>query len=227
MIIGRYKLDKTLVSTILYVLRVALKLIVLIGFVGYLGIDTSGIAALLTTLGVGVGLAVNGALSNLAGGALLIITRPFRIDDYIEAQGYSGTVEDIHITQTRVRTPDNKVIYIPNGVLSSGTIVNYSEKDTRRVDVAFFVDRSADLGLAKSVALGVIEEHASVLKYPEPFIRASAYEKGEIKLSVRVWVKSEDYWSVYFDVFERVREELEKNGIAIPCEHINVHIKND
>ena len=118
------KYDKTIMKALAYVFKIGLKLVIAVCLVGYVGIDTSGLTALVTSLGVCVGLAVNGALSNLAGGVLLILTRPFKIDDYIEAQGYSGTVEDIHITNTRLRTPDNKVVYIPNGALSSGNIVN-------------------------------------------------------------------------------------------------------
>ena len=108
---------------------------------GYLGIDTSGLTALVTSLGVCAGLAVNGALSNLAGGVLIIFTRPFKVDDYIETDGYSGTVEDIHITYTRLCTPDNKVVYVPNGTLSTSTIINYSEKETRRVDFKFSISK--------------------------------------------------------------------------------------
>ena len=125
--------DKTILRTSLYIFKIGSKILIAIGLIGYIGIDTGGITALIASLGVGIGLAVNGALSDLAGGVLILLTRPFRIDDYIEAQGFSGTVEDIHITNTKLRTPDNKTIYIPNGALSSGNIVNYSEKDTRRV----------------------------------------------------------------------------------------------
>ncbi|MBO4962553.1 MAG: mechanosensitive ion channel, partial [Clostridia bacterium] len=120
--------DKTVTKTLMYVLRIVLKIVILICMVGFVGINTSGLTALITSLGVCAGLAVNGALSNIAGGVLIIFTRPFKVDDYIEAQGYSGTVEEIKMTSTKIITPDNKVVYLPNGALSSGTIVNYSEK---------------------------------------------------------------------------------------------------
>ena len=136
-LINKRKMDKTLVTTLFYVLRIILKIVILTCLIGYLGIDTSGLAALIASLGVGIGLAVNGALSNLAGGVLILITRPFKIDDYIAAGGYEGTVEDIHIVFTKLKTVDNKVVYVPNGSLSSSTIVNYSEKDMRRVDHIF------------------------------------------------------------------------------------------
>jgi len=131
------KADKTIMKTLAYVFKLGLKIVIIICLVGYLGIDTSGLTALVASLGVCIGLAVNGALSNLAGGVMIILTRPFRIDDYIEAQGQAGTVVDIHVTNTKLLTPDNKVIYIPNGTLANGEIINYSEKDTRRVDLTF------------------------------------------------------------------------------------------
>ena len=131
--------DKTVMRTLAYALGLVLRVVVLVCLVGYLGIDTSGITALIASFGVCVGLAVNGALSNLAGGVLILLTRPFRVDDFIEAQGVSGTVADIHITSTKIITGDNKVVYVPNGALANGNIINYSEKDTRRVDLDFSV----------------------------------------------------------------------------------------
>ncbi len=224
---GKRRMDKTLTTTLFYILRILFKFIAVICVVGYLGIDTSGLAALITSLGVGVGLAVNGALSNLAGGALIIITRPFKIDDFIEAQGYSGTVEDIHITATRIRTPDNKVIYIPNGTLSSDTIVNYSEKETRRVDLNFSVDYSTDIEYAKSLVMSVIEENRYALADPEPFVRVSEHGASGITISTRVWVKNTDYWAVHFDVLEGVKAAFDKNGITIPYSQLDVHIKKE
>ena len=138
-LIAAKKLDETLTKTLAYVAKIALKVIIVISLVGYLGIDTSGLAALVAALGVSVGLAVNGTLSNLAGGAMLLITRPFKIGDYISAQGFEGTVEEIRIVNTKIVTVDNKVVNLPNGALSSGSIVNYSEKALRRVDHVFSV----------------------------------------------------------------------------------------
>jgi small conductance mechanosensitive channel len=225
LISGKQRLDKTLTTTLFYLVRIILKSVVIICIVGYLGIDTSGLAALVTSLGVGIGLAVNGALSNLAGGALLLLTRPFKIDDYIEAQGHSGTVEDIHITQTRLRTPDNKVIYIPNGALSSDTIVNYSEKDTRRVDLDFSVDYSTDINEAKSLILSTVESEASVLSAPEPFIRVTKHGDSGITITVRVWTKNTDYWDVRFNLLEEIKSAFDKNGIVIPYNQLDVHLK--
>ncbi len=224
---GKHKVDKTLTSTLMYVLRIVLKVLIVICLIGYLGIDTSGLTALVASLGVCFGLAVNGAVSNIAGGVLILITRPFRIDDYIEAQGYSGTVEDIHITHTRIRTGDNKVIYIPNGTLSSGSVVNYSIKDVRRVDLTFSIAYSNDFEKAKKIITELCEAHDMILKDPAPFVRVSEHSASSINIVTRVWTKQADYWQVHFDLLESVKTEFDKNGIEIPFDQLDVHVKND
>jgi small conductance mechanosensitive channel len=220
-------IDKTLTNTLFYILRLALKFIVVACLIGYLGIDTSAIASLIASLGVCVGLAVNGALSNLAGGVLIVITRPFRIDDYIEAQGYSGTVEEIRITQTKLRTPDNKTVYIPNGPLSSGAVINYSMRDTRRVDFTFSIGYADDFERAKAIITEIADGHELVLKDPAPFVRVGAHGQSSIDIVCRVWVKSADYWTVNFDMLESVKAEFDKQGIEIPFNQLDVHVKND
>ncbi len=221
------KFDKTLTNVFAYVFKIGLKTLVIVCLVGYVGIDTSGITALIASLGVCVGLAVNGALSNLAGGILIIVTRPFKVDDYIEAQGYSGTVEDIHLTNTRLCTPDNKVVYVPNGALSSGTIVNYSEKDIRRVDWTFNVSYNTDVEKAKALVTRVIEAHELSLKDPAPFVRVSENGESKVSITARVWTKSTDYWTVYFDVLENVKSVFEAAEIEVPYNRVNVHIENE
>lgn len=221
------KLDKTLANVFAYIFKIAFKCIIVISLVGYVGIDTSGITALIASLGLCVGLAVNGALSNLAGGILLIITRPFKIDDYIEAQGYSGTVVDIHLTNTRICTPDNKIVYVPNGALSTGTIVNYSEKDIRRVDFAFNVSYNTDVEKAKALVTRVIEAHELALKDPAPFVRVSENGESKVTITARVWTKNSDYWTVYFDLLENVKSVFEAAEIEVPYNRVNVHIENE
>lgn len=221
------KYDKTIMKTLAYFFKLGLKIVIAVCLVGYVGIDTSGMTALVTSLGVCVGLAVNGALSNLAGGVLLILTRPFKIDDFIEAQGYMGTVEDIHITNTRLCTPDNKVVYIPNGALSSGNIVNYSEKDTRRVDFTFSVGYGEDFERAKAIITDICNAHELVLSDPAPFVRVSGHADSGINIVARVWVKSADYWTVNFDVLEATKREFDKAGIKKPYNQLDVHVKND
>lgn len=225
---GKKRLDKTIVTTLMYIARIAIKTVIVVCLIGYLGIDTSGITALIASLGVCIGLAVNGAVANFAGGVLLIITRPFKVDDYIEACGHGGTVEDIHLINTRIRTGDNKVIYIPNGTLSTSTIINYSEKDLRRVDLTFSVGYSDDFEKAKNIILDICNSHEKVLTEPAaPFARVSEHGASSINIVTRVWVKSGDFWSVKFDLLERVKAEFDKEGIEIPFNQLDVHVKND
>ncbi len=223
----RGKFDKTLTKTFAYVFKIALKIVVTICLVGYVGIDTSGLAALVASFGVCIGLAVNGAVANLAGGVLIIVTRPFKVDDYIEAQGYSGTVTSIRLTSTRLLTPDNKVVYIPNGALANGNILNYSEMDTRRVDFTFSIGYENDFEKAKSILLDICSQHEKILKEPEaPMARVKEHGASSVNIVVRAWVLSDDYWDVYFDIMEQVKTRFDSEGIEIPFNQLDVHVKN-
>ncbi len=221
------KLDKTVMKTLAYIFNIGMKVVIAICLIGYLGIDTSGLTALVASFGVCIGLAVNGALSNVAGGVLIIVTRPFKIDDFIEAQGISGTVEDIHMVCTKLRTPDNKVVYVPNGALANGNITNYSEKDTRRVDFTFSIGYTSDFEKAKEIVTNILTSHELTLDDPAPMIRMSAHGASSIDITARAWVKSADYWTVNFDVIEAVKAEFDKNGIEIPFNQLDVHVKQD
>ena len=222
------KFDKTLVKTLTYVGKIAAKILVAICLVGYLGIDTSGLTALVTSLGVCAGLAVNGALSNLAGGVLIIFTRPFKVDDYIEVEGSSiaGTVEEIRIVSTKLCTPDNKVIYVPNGTLSNSNIINYSEKNTRRVDFSFSVAYESDFEKAKELILDLFASHELTLKDPAPVVRVSAHGDSAVDITARVWVNSENYWTVKWDILEESKRLFDENGIEIPYNKLDVNVKN-
>lgn len=220
------KIDKTIAMVLAYIFKLGMKITVAICLVGYVGIDTSGLAALVTSFGVCIGLAVNGAVANLAGGVVIILTRPFKVDDFIEAQGYSGVVEDIHITCTRLRTGDNKVVYVPNGALSSGCIVNYSEKPTRRVDLTFSIGYGDDFEKAKKLIREVCEAHELVLRDKPVLVRISEHGESSINLVTRVWVNSGDYWTVKFDILEAVKAAFDREGIEIPFNQLDVHVKN-
>lgn len=224
--IGEGKLDKTLYKSISYIVRVMAKVLVVVALIGYLGFDTSGFAAILTSLGVGIGLAVNGTLSNFAGGILLLITRPFTDDDFIEACGFSGTVEDILICNTKIRTPDNKVVYLPNGKLSTSEIVNYSKKPTRRVDLTFSVAYEDDFEKAKEIILSVCRENPKVLTDPAPTARVSEHGESSINISAKAWCRNEDYWDTRFDLLEGVKSAFDKEGIHIPYPQLDVHSKD-
>ena len=226
-ILTKKKVDKTITKTLCYILQITLKVVVILAILGYLGLDTSGVAALIATAGVGVGLALQGSLSNVAGGVLIILLRPFRVDDFIEAQGVSGTVEDIHLIYTYVRTGDNKVIALPNGNLANNVIVNYSKKDTRRVDFEFGISYSDDHKKAEDIVLKILTSHEKALKDPEAICRIVRHDASSITLVARVWVKAGDYWTVYFDVLEQVKAEFDAQGIEIPFNQLDVHVKND
>lgn len=224
--IGEGKLDKTLYKSISYIVRVMAKVLVVVALIGYLGFDTSGFAAILTSLGIGIGLAVNGTLSNFAGGILLLITRPFTDDDFIEACGFSGTVEDILICNTKIRTPDNKVVYLPNGKLSTSEIVNYSKKPTRRVDLTFSVAYEDDFEKAKEIILSVCRENPKILTDPAPTARVSEHGESSINISTKAWCRNEDYWDTRFDLLEGVKRAFDKEGIHIPYPQLDVHSKD-
>lgn len=220
------KLDKTLFKTLSYVAKIALKTLIVVGIIGYLGIDTSGITALIASVGVAAGLAINGALANIAGGVLLLITRPFKDDDYIAAGGYEGTVVDIRLCNTVLATVDNKVVYIPNGTLSTSTIVNYTEKDIRRVDLTFTVTSTNDLEKVKEIIRNACICHPLVLAEPNTTVRLSAKYADSMDLVAKIWVRAGDYWTVYYDAMESVKKALDENGILSPSNQMDVHVRS-
>ena len=221
------KYDKTVMRTLAYLFNIGMKVVVVICLVGYLGIDTSGLTALVASFGVCVGLAVNGALSNVAGGILLLVTRPFRVDDFIEAQGVSGTVEDIHMVSTKIRTTDNKVIYLPNGALSTGNIINYSEKPLRRVDFVFSIGYSSDFDKAVKIVTDILTAHELTLDDPAVYVRMGSHSASSIDINARAWCLNANYWTVYADILEAVKAAFDKEGIEIPFNQLDVHVKND
>lgn len=221
------KLDKTLTKTLVYVAAVMLRCVVVICLVGYLGIDTTGLSALVASLGVCVGLAVNGALGNIAGGILILITRPFKVDDHVEIAGISGIVEDILLTLTKIRTWDNKTVYIPNSTVSSSSIVNHSEKKLRRVDIKFPISYSMDYKKAEKTVLDVLSSHPLILGDPPPTVRISKFGDSSVEIVSKAWCNTSDYWKVYYDLLENVKTAFDEAGIEIPFNQIDVHIKND
>lgn len=219
--------DKTVYRTLGYIAKIGLKILVVLSLVAYLGIDTGAITALIASLGVGVGLAVNGTLSNLAGGMLLLFTRPFKDGDYIAANGYEGYVEDIFICNTKIRTNDNKIVYLPNGKLSTSEIVNYTEKNTRRVDLTYSISYADDFEKAEQIVKAVAAANPKILQEPAPKARITAHSASSIDLFCPVWCKTEDYWDVLFDMNEQVKKAFDLNGISIPFNQMDVHVKND
>ena len=218
--------DKTITSVVYQIISIGFKVIWVLLFFGFVGVETASIGSVVASVGVAIGLAVQGALGNFASGIVILITRPFKVGDFITAQGQSGTVEDIRFFYTHLVTPDNKVILLPNGTLSSGVIVNVNAKDTRRVDQVFSISYDADYNKAVKVITDVINKNELILKDKDIFVRMSAHSDSSIDITTKVWVNSSDYWAVYFYMLEAVKQAFDKNGIEIPYNKLDVNIFN-
>ncbi len=218
--------DETLSRVGTQALRLVLKGITLVCFVGYIGIETASISALIASAGVALGLALQGSLSNFAGGIIIIVMRPFRIGDKITTNGESGTVEDIHMFYTVLVTPDNKVIHVPNGSLANNVIVNTSIKDTRRVEVVMSIAYDADLDRATQVINEVCVKNALIFNDPEPFVGIREYSSSSVDLNIRVWCKNADYWTITNYLLVEIKKAFDENGIEIPFNQLEVAIKN-
>lgn len=216
--------DLSLQKFLLNLIKWALKIVLVIVVLGTVGIETTSFAALIAAAGLAIGLALQGSLGNFAGGVLIMIFKPIKIGDFIEAQGVSGTVKEIAIFTTKLNTTDNKEIIIPNGALSNGNITNYSTEDTRRVDFTFGVGYDSDIKKTKEVIFSVINAHPLILKDPASAVNVSELADSSINFFTRVWVKKEDYWAVKFDVMEQTKEAFDAAGIDIPYPHqVEIH----
>ena len=214
--------DPSVKSFVSSLVNVTLTILLIISIVGALGVQTTSFAALLASAGVAVGMALSGNLSNFAGGLIVLLFN--KVGDFIDYQGQSGTVREIQMFHTILKTTDNKVIYIPNGSLSSGVIVNYSNQQTRRIDWVFGVDYGTDYDHVKQVLETILAKETRILQEPDkPFIALTALADSSVNILVRVWVKSEDYWSVYFDMNKTVYEVFNKEGINFPFPQLTVH----
>ena len=213
------------VQTFLSSLVDVVTMIILITMIiGVLGIDTSSFIALFASAGVAVGMALSGTLQNFAGGIIILVFRPYKVGDYIEAQGQAGTVKEIQIFNTLLKTSDNKIILVPNGPISTGIVKNYSREALRRVDFTVSISYGDDFEKAKEVLNSIIAADNRILKEPEPFIALSTLNSSSIDITVRVWVKQEDYWNVYFDMNKEIYETLPKHGLEFPFQTLTVNV---
>ena len=179
---------------------------------------------LLASVGVAVGMALSGNLSNFAGGVIILVFRPYKVGDYIEAStGASGTVTDIQIFHTVLTTPDNKVIFAPNGAMSSAVVTNYSRKETRRLDFTFGVEYGTDFQQARTILMEIINQDTRILKDPTPFVEIGALADSSVNITVRVWVNASDYWAVNFDMNKNVYATFNEKGISFPFPQLTVH----
>lgn len=216
-------------SFIQSIVGIALWIILIIAVVGTLGIETSSFAALLAGGGMAIGLALNGTVQNFAGGIMILIFRPFKSGDFIEAQGFAGTVTDVTITSTKLTTTDNRIVVIPNGALSNGTINNYSHMPLRRLDLTVDVEYGTSAEKTCELIQSLIKEDTRILTAAtggkaDPFVALSALKDSSILFVIKVWVKSEDYWDVNYGLLTKIYEELPKNGIQFPYPKLDVNI---
>jgi small conductance mechanosensitive channel len=216
--------DETLVSFVGNLTYVALLTFVVIAAINQLGVQTTSFIAVIGAAGLAIGLALQGSLANFAAGVLLIIFRPFKAGDFIDAAGVAGTVEDITIFTTHLRTPDNKAIIVPNAKLTGDNITNFSAKDTRRVDMVIGVGYSDDLQKVRQVLEDILAKDDRVLQDPAPTIGVVELADNSVNFVCRPWVKTADYWGVYFDVTETVKKRFDDEGISIPFPQRDVHV---
>ncbi|MDP8205202.1 MAG: mechanosensitive ion channel [Candidatus Electryonea clarkiae] len=217
-------LDESLEKFVASLISISLKIILLITVASMLGIQMTSFVALLGAAGLAVGLALQGSLSNFAGGILILLFKPFKVGDFIEAQGQLGVVKEIQIFNTILTTVDNKVIFIPNSDLSNGQIINYSAEATRRVDFTFGIGYNDDLEKARNIIFGLIKDDSRIQQDPEPVVMLAELADSSVNLAVRVWCKTEDYWAIFFDMNENVKLAFDKEGISIPFPQRDVHL---
>ncbi len=220
----RSNAEPTLAKFLSSLVSIGLKTLLLISVASMIGIATTSFIALLGAAGLAVGLALQGTLANFAGGALILLFRPYRVGDFIDAQGVSGTVTDIQIFNTIIRTPDNKVIIVPNGPTSNGIITNYSAEPTRRVDFVFGIGYADNIGKAKSILERLVTEDSRTLADPAHVIVVSELADSAVNITVRVWVNAADYWGLRFDLTEKVKLTFDEENISFPFRQHDVHI---
>ena len=221
----RRGVDATIQSFLKSFVSILLNILLIITVISALGVNTTSFAALLASVGVAAGMALCGNLQNLAGGLIILLFKPFKVGDFIEAQGTMGTVKEIQIIHTILQTVDNKEIFLPNGSLSSGSITNYNKMGTRRVDFTVSVEYGTDVEKVLNALKSIAVSDERILKDPAPFYALSALADSSVNFTFRVWVNSTDYWGVYFDVNKRIYEDFNRIGISFPFPQLQIHQK--
>lgn len=223
-IMTKRELDTSLQGFLMSLVGWGLRVFLFISVAGELGIETTSFAAVIAAASLAIGMALQGSLSNFAGGVLIMIFKPFRIGDFIDAQGQKGTVKKIEIFTTILNTVDNKQIILPNGALSNGVITNYSTEPIRRVDLVFSVSYDADIKQTKETLINIVNNHPLVLKDPAPVVLMAKLSDSSVDYEVRSWVNTPDYWAVHSDVLEKTKQALDNAGIEIPYPHtVEIH----
>ena len=229
-IFERRKTDKAIASFTMSLVSISLTILLIILTVGTLGVNTTSLAAILAAGGMAIGMALSGTVQNFAGGIMLLVFKPFKAGDFIEAQGFSGTVSEVNIVSTKLTTTDNRVIVLPNGSLSSGTINNISQNPIRRLEWKIGVEYGSNIDQARKVILEILNKDSRVLHGKdapdEPYIRLSALLDSSVEIQARCWVRTNDYWDLLWEVNELIYKELPKNGIDFPFPQLDVHLHN-
>jgi small conductance mechanosensitive channel len=220
----RTSLDPILSSFLLTLINTALMALILVAALSQLGLDTTSLVALVGAAGLAIGLALKDSLSHFAAGVMLILFRPFRVGDYVEVDSVAGSVDRITIFSTRLKTPDNRVVTIPNGNVFGNTMVNYSEEKTRRIDLVIGIAYGSNLLKAKQILIDLVEGHPLILKDPVYRVAVSELADSSVNFVVRPWVKSEDYWTVRFELMETIKLTFDKEGIEIPFPQLSIHM---
>lgn len=202
----------------------ALRALVIISVLGTLGIEMTSFAALIAAAGLAVGMALSGTLQNFAGGVVILLLKPFKVGDFIEANGFSGTVSEIQIFYTILKTPNNQVIILPNGKLSNESLTNYSAEETRRLVVTAGIGYDDDIDKAKAICMKILEDDERILKDPAPQVFLSELADSSVNFTLRGWTKNSDYWPVNFEIFEKIKKEFDANDISIPFPQRDVHM---
>ena len=219
--------EPTLARFLRSLTNILFKALLLISVTSMIGVETTSFVAVLGAGGLAIGLALQGSLANFAGGVLILLFRPYKVGDFIEAQGISGTVKSIEIFNTVMNTPDNKIIIVPNGMLSNGIITNFSKETMRRVDMSFGIGYGDDIVQAKAVLVRLIHEESRIHANPEPLVAVASLGDSSVNLVVRVWVVATDYWTVQFEMTERVKLAFDDAGISIPFPQRDVHLYSE
>jgi small conductance mechanosensitive channel len=220
---SKSSMDETVEKFLANVINSLLIVVVVLAALNQLGIETTSFVAILGAVGLAVGLAFQGTLSNISAGVMIIIFKPIKVGEFVEAGGASGVVEEVNIFNTMMRTGDNKTIIIANSNIIGGNIINYSRKETRRVDLTFGIGYDDDLKLAKNILTEILNSDERILKEPEPFVAVSELADSSVNFVTRSWVKSEDYWPVHFDTLEKVKLTFDEKGISIPYPQMDIH----
>ncbi len=223
-ILERQKVDATLIGFVANLVYILLLIFVILAALNVLGFQTTSFTAIIAAAGFAIGLALQGGLANFAAGVLMLLFRPFKVGDFIEAGGTAGIVEEIQIFTTQLRTPDNKTIIVPNAGITGGNIINYSTKPTRRVDLVAGIGYDDDIDKAKAVLNDIVAKDARILNDPAPQVAVSELADSSVNFVVRAWVNAADYWDVYFDTTETIKKRFDQEGISIPYPQQDIHL---